>query len=132
MYLLDTNICIYIIKASPESVKKRFQRCARGDVGISSISVSELMFGVARSARPEQNRKALAAFLAPLELLDYPVAAADHYGQTRAALRKRGTPVGDLDLLIASHALYLGWTLVTNNEKEFRRIPGLRVENWVH
>ncbi len=129
-YLLDTNICIYIIKRSPPLVRERFARLRVGDVGISSITYCELEYGVARSTRPEANRAALAEFLAPLEILDFPAAAALPFGAVRAHLEAAGSPIGNYDLLIAVHAMQTGLTLVTNNTREFARIPGLHVENW--
>ncbi len=130
-YLLDTNICIYIIRRKPEPVIRRLLRLPVSSVGISSITLSELEYGVEKSARPAQNRRALIRFLAPLEILPYDDEAARAYGRVRAGLERQGTPIGALDMLIAAHALAAACTLVTNNEREFRRIPGLRVENWV-
>ena len=104
---------------------------AVGDVGISSITYCELQFGVSKSSRPEANQRALSEFLGPLKIGDFPAAAAPLYGELRAITERRGTPIGPLDLLIAAHALHLGLTLVTNNVREFERIPGLRLENWV-
>jgi len=130
-YLLDTNICIYIIKQSPPAVRERFNRLRVGDVGVSAITYCELEYGVARSTRPETNRAALIGFLAPLDILDFPAAAAVSFGKIRAHLKAAGTPIGNYDLLIAAHALHAGLTLVTNNVREFLRVPGLRVEDWV-
>jgi tRNA(fMet)-specific endonuclease VapC len=130
-YLLDTNICIYVIKRQPVSVLHRFQRLDVSRAGISSITLSELEYGGEKSQKPEQNRFALAEFLAPLEIYPYDDQAASAYGPLRATLEKKGTLIGSLDLLIAAHALALKSILVTNNEKEFRRIPGLTIENWV-
>ena len=130
-YLLDTNICIYIIKRSPPELYARFRRLKVGDVGVSAITFCELQYGVARSTRPEKNQPALTEFLAPLEVLDFPAAAAVNFGEIRYFLQAAGTPIGGYDLLIAAHALYEGLTLVTNNTREFSRVPGLRLENWV-
>ncbi|MBL7222742.1 MAG: type II toxin-antitoxin system VapC family toxin [Candidatus Brocadiae bacterium] len=129
-FLLDTNICIYIIKRQPPRVLQRLCECDITDVGISSITLSELEFGVEKSTRPAQNRLALAQFVAPLEILPYGDRAAAAYGRIRAALESKGKPIGALDTLIAAHALALGATLVTNNTREFRRVPDLPVENW--
>ncbi len=129
-YLLDTNICIYIIKRSPPELYALFQSLKVGDVGVSAITFCELQYGVARSSRPEENQLALTEFLAPLEVLDFPAAAAVKFGEIRSRLRKAGTPIGGYDFLIAAHALHEGLTLVTNNTREFRRIPDLKVENW--
>jgi tRNA(fMet)-specific endonuclease VapC len=129
-YLLDTNTCIYIIKRSPPDVYDRFKQLHVGDVGVSAITYCELQFGVAKSSRPEENQRALTEFLGPLEVCDFPSAAAIVFGQIRAHLQGAGTPIGNYDLLIASHAVHEGFTLVTNNTKEFNRVPGLKIENW--
>ena len=129
-YLLDTNICIYLIKRRPPKVFERFKRHRVGDIGISAITYSELCFGVANSSRPDENGAALGEFLAPLEVHDYSAAAAAVYGHIRAELSRHGRPIGPLDTLIAAHALHLGAVLVTNDVAEFRRIPSLKVENW--
>lgn len=130
-YLLDTNICIYIIRRKPASVFQHFERLDLGSVGISSITLAELQYGVAKSARPEQNQSALNRFLIPLEIADFDFRAAEEYGNIRATLEMKGRPIGPLDFLIAAHAKSLGATLVTNNEKEFQRISGLKIENWI-
>ena len=130
-YLLDTNICIYLIKHRPPSVRKHFERLAPGDVGISSITLAELEYGVQKSRFPEKNHSALTQFVLPLEVPAFDAEAALAYGQVRADLETRGVPIGALDLLIAAQALALGVVLVTNNTREFRRVRGLRVENWV-
>jgi tRNA(fMet)-specific endonuclease VapC len=129
-YLLDTNICIYIIKKKPRKVLARLTSLDIRDVGISSITLSELEYGVAKSSHPQQNRDALNAFLAPLEIASYDQLAAHHYGRIRSLLEKKGLLVGAMDMLIAAHAMGLSTTLVTNNIREFKRIPGLSVENW--
>ena len=130
-YLLDTNICIYLIKQRPSRVIERLQTLKIDDVGVSAITVAELQYGAAKSACPDRNRLALTGFLAPLEILDFTAASAAVYGRIRADLERSGTPIGAYDLLIAAQALSGGFTLVTNNEREFRRILGLTVENWV-
>jgi tRNA(fMet)-specific endonuclease VapC len=129
-YMLDTNICIYIIKRKPEHVLFRLQRMRLADIGISAITLSELECGVCKSARREENHRSLAEFVAPLEVLPYDDAAASAYGALRAGLESAGRPMGSLDMLIAAHAFALGRILVTNDEKEFRRVPGLIVQNW--
>ncbi len=101
------------------------------DVAISSVTLSELEYGVAKSGRPEQNRDALNDFLVPLEIIPFDAHAAFHYGEIRTFLEKEGMVIGPMDMLIASHARSLAVTLVTNNTEEFERVPGLRVENWV-
>ena len=130
-YLLDTNICIYIIKQRPATVQARFSSLRIGDVGISTITFSELQYGVEKSSFPDRNRQALAQFLLLLEILDYSQDAAREYGKIRAALEKRGQPIGSLDLLIAAHAKAANLILVTNNVKEFARVPDLLIENWI-
>jgi len=129
-HMLDTNICIYLIKKRPPRVLRRLQRVNATDVCISAITLSELEYGVSKSAHPDRNKMALAGFLAPLEVLPYDDMAAREYGRLRAHLERNGTPIGSLDALIAAHALSLGLTLVTNNEREFRRVPGLKLKNW--
>ncbi len=130
-YLLDTNICIYIIKRRPPEVLQRFLVYDPGDIGISTITMAELSYGVQKSQRPRQNQAALEQFLLPLEIVDFDAAAAQRYGQIRAHLEQLGLPIGSLDFLIAAQALSLGIVLVTNNAKEFMRVPELRVENWI-
>ncbi|MDN5330880.1 MAG: tRNA(fMet)-specific endonuclease VapC [Tepidanaerobacteraceae bacterium] len=130
-YMLDTNICIYIIKKKPTEVIERFKKLDIGDICISSITLAELWYGVEKSQYKEKNRAALAAFIAPFEILPFSDKAATSYGEIRAFLEKRGESIGAYDLLIAAHALSENLTLVTNNVREFARIPGLSVENWV-
>ena len=129
-YMLDTNVCIYIIRKKPEAVLRRLQRSRVSDIGISSITLSELEYGVAKSSKPQQNKLALTEFLAPVEILPYDDLAAQQYGELRAHLEREGKPIGSLDMLIAAHALSLKCILVTNNEIEFRRVPKLNIENW--
>lgn len=129
-YLLDTNICIYLINERPKKVLAHFKRHSLGDIGISSVTVSELAFGVAKSAS-SKNSAALEAFLLPLNVVDYDAGAAMIYGDIRATLEKQGKTIGPLDMLIAASALSRQLILVTNNEKEFRRISKLKVENWL-
>ena len=128
--LLDTNICIYIIKQRPDAVLKKFASCPVGDVGISAITLAELEYGVSKSGQPAKNRKALELFVSPLEVAAFDRRATVVYGRIRALLEKKGRPIGSMDLLIAAHALSLDVRLVTNNVREFKRVPGLRVENW--
>jgi tRNA(fMet)-specific endonuclease VapC len=129
--MLDTNTCIYIIKRKPPDVIRRFKRTEISQIGISSITLSELLYGVSKSSMPEQNRLAITQFIAPLEILSYGDEAAQYYGDIRAHLEKQGTPISSLDMLIAAHALSIACTLVTNNEKDFIRIPNLKIVNWV-
>lgn len=130
-YLLDTNICIYIIKKKPESVFKRFEKLKAGNVGISTITLSELYYGVSKSSMPDENMIALQEFISPLEVLDFTNVDALAYGKIRNSLEKKGSPIGAMDLLIASIAKSQDLILVTNNTKEFSRINDLKIENWV-
>jgi tRNA(fMet)-specific endonuclease VapC len=129
--LLDTNICIYLIRKKPPKVLKKLSEYAVSDIGISSITVAELLYGVEKSSLPERNRDALDGFLAPFEIMPFDDRAAEIYGCIRAGLERKGTPIGSMDMLIAAHAFSLGVTLVTNNAKEFKRVPRLQVANWV-
>jgi tRNA(fMet)-specific endonuclease VapC len=130
-FMLDTNICIYIIKQKPPDVLERFKRTEISQITISSITLSELLYGVSKSSKPEQNLMALIQFVAPLEILPFGGEAAQYYGELRAHLEKQGTPIGSLDMLIAAHAISIASTLVTNNEKEFLRVPHLKIDNWI-
>lgn len=129
--MLDTNICIYIINRRPSSIQDRFASYSVGDLGVSAVTVAELEYGAAKSAQPRRNREALELFLSPLEVAAFDREATASYGGIRAALEKRGTPIGAMDLLIAAHAVSIGVKLITNNKREFDRVPGLQVENWV-
>ena len=129
--MLDTNICIYLIKQKPQAVLERFRTFHIGDIGISVITLAELQYGAAKSARPRQNRESLKEFASALDVASFDLAATEAYGEIRASLEKSGRPIGAMDLLIAAHALSLGTRLATNNESEFKRVRGLRVENWV-
>ncbi len=128
-YLLDTNICIYVINVRPAHVLERFRQEQIGDLGISSITAAELAYGVEKSGS-ERNRGALERFLSPLEILPFDRDAFWQYGRVRASLERSGQPIGSLDTLIAAQALALDLTLVTNNTREFERVPGLRLANW--
>lgn len=127
--LLDTNICIYIIKQQPPAVLNRFHEFQIGDIAISAITLSELRYGVAKSAYQEKNGAALDEFIIPLEVVPFDEQAAAAYGTIRSTLEKEGTPIGSMDLLIAAHAVSLGIALVTNT-REFKRIPGLTILDW--
>lgn len=129
-YLLDTNICIYIIKKKPEIVLEKFKTFHLGSIGISTITLAELQYGIRKSSNPDKNLMALNQFLIPLEIIDFDYKATIEYGLIRTELEKKGTPIGPLDTLIGAHALSLGLTIVTNNKKEFERIEGLKIENW--
>ena len=129
--LLDTNICIYIIKRQPPTVLERFSMFTIGDIGISVVTLAELEYGVSKSRDVKRNRHALEQFIGPLEVAPFDRKATVTYGTIRAVLEQKGQPIGAMDLLIAAHARSLDVCLVTNNEREFKRIPGLRIENWV-
>jgi tRNA(fMet)-specific endonuclease VapC len=129
--LLDINICIYIINARPPAVLARFQEHRLGDIGVCSVVVAELSYGVAKS-RSARNRQALEMFLAPLKVLPFDDAAAWAYGDLRAELERRGTPIGSLDLMIAAHALSQNALLVTHNTREFAQVSGLQLADWAN
>jgi tRNA(fMet)-specific endonuclease VapC len=131
MWMLDTDICIALIKRQPADLIGRLRKCKLGDVAISSITLAELHFGVCKSKLQAQNFAALDQFLIPLEIAAFDDSAAAAYGDIRATLETAGTSIGPLDTLIAGHALSLGVTIVTNNVREFSRVAGLRVENWM-
>lgn len=130
-YMLDTNICIELIRGRGKHVLAHIKKQGVGDIGLSIITYAELEHGVWKSARPEQNLIALNLFCAPLELVPFDTDAASAYGKLRAQLEKAGKVIGPMDMLIAAHALSLGCTLITNNEREFRRVKGLPVESWI-
>ena len=130
-YLLDTNICIYIIKKKPQKVIQKLSKMNMDKVAISSITLSELEYGVQKSSNPDRNKIALSEFIVPINILNYDDKAAQQYGVIRTELEKKGQIIGPLDLLIAAHALSVNLTLVTNNEKEFKRINSLKMENWI-
>ena len=130
MILLDTNICIHVINARPPAVLDRFRQYRMGEIGICSVVAAELAYGVAKSGS-SRNRAALEMLLSPLAILPFDESAIWAYGNLRAELEKKGTPIGSLDTMIAAHALSQRATLVTNNTREFERVPGLQVENWV-
>ena len=128
--ILDTNICIYIIRQQPSSVVNRLVAVPSEDVGISVVTVCELRFGASKSARAEQNHAALDKFLSPFEIALFDEPASKVYGEIRSSLEKKGRPIGPLDTLIAAHAVSRSAQLITNNVKEFSRVPGLELENW--
>ncbi|WP_018862253.1 MULTISPECIES: type II toxin-antitoxin system VapC family toxin [unclassified Thioalkalivibrio] len=130
-YMLDTNICIYIMKRRPPEVHARLRGVPVGEVGLSAVVLAELRYGVRRSSQRERSEAALERFLAFARVCDWPEEAAEHYGDIRAELERVGTPIGANDLLIAAHARAIGAVLVTNNGREFERVSGLQVENWV-
>lgn len=129
-YMLDTNICIYAMKKKPERVLKRLKEELNGGICISSITLAELEYGMRHSSDPARNEQALLRFLVPLSILPFGAAAASEYGEIRAYLQSQGTPIGPLDMLIAGHAKAENLILVTNNDREFERVPNLEIENW--
>jgi tRNA(fMet)-specific endonuclease VapC len=130
-YMLDTNICIYLVKNKPLSVLENFKEHKNKGIVISSITLAELLYGVNKSSFPERNQLSLNQFLAFIEVIDFGDSGAKHYGKLRAYLEKKGQTIGPLDMLIASHALAANLTLVTNNLKEFQKVPDLKIDNWV-
>lgn len=129
-YMLDTNIVIYIIKNRPIEVIKNFLSKDANDICISSITYSELMYGAEKSQAVEKNKAAILLLLSSISILPFDSYAAEEYGKVRTDLELKGTPIGSLDILIASHAKSLGLTLVTNNTKEFKRVEDLNIEDW--
>ena len=130
-YLLDTNICIYIAKGQPLAVRERFARHALHELAMSAITVGELRFGAEKSQSRERALATIAQLVQMIAPRPLPMAAAEHYGDIRATLQKQGLPIGNNDLWLAAHARAEGWTLVTNNSREFARVPGLQIENWL-
>ena len=128
--MLDTNVCLYLIKEHPPSVVDRFATHAVGDIGISVMTLAELEYGVSKSGRPARNREALDQFISPLEVAPFDRQATAAYGKLRTTLEKNGRTIGSMDLLIAAHALSLDVRLITRNIREFGRVPGLRIEDW--
>jgi tRNA(fMet)-specific endonuclease VapC len=129
-YMFDTNMCIYLMRNQPEEVSQRFAQCYVGDVVMSAITLAELEFGVSVCANPERERKNLDALIELIEVKSFDVSAARSYGPVRKETRERKSD--HLDKLIAAHAIVLGATLVTNNERDFAAYPSLTVENWIH
>ncbi len=128
--MLDTNICVELIRGRAEALLRKMEQFAIDEIAISSITLAELQYGVEKSANPAKHSSLLADFCAPLAILPFANQAATVYGQIRAALERAGRPIGPLDTLIAAHAISVGCTLVTNNQREFSRVDGLTVENW--
>ena len=129
-YLLDTNIVIYVLKRRPKAVLEIFNRNAIR-MAISSITLSELIYGAEKSPNMDKNLEAIEEFVSHLDVLPYDAKASQHYGQIKAALEKRGEIIGENDIHIAAHAISQGLILVTNNLQEFKRVPNLALENWV-
>lgn len=130
-YMLDTNICIYIIKHQPENVIRKFMELNPDDICISSITYAELAYGVEKSQARDKNRIALTVLLSEIQIVPFDDLAAQVYGMVRADLQKKGTPIGSLDTLIAAHAKALNLTLITNNTRESARVDGLLLEDWI-
>lgn len=130
-YMLDTNICIYIQRQKPGEVLRRFQKLKPGDAAISVITWGELLYGAEKSQQREKALQLLEEFMTLIPVLPMPQNAGNAYGAIRASLESKGTPIGNNDLWIAAHAKAAALTIVTNNEQEFKRVPGLKVQNWV-
>lgn len=130
-YLLDTNTCIALIRQKPKETIKKLTTYQPGDIGVSTITIAELVHGAQKSKQMQQNMTALDQFLLPLEVVEFDQNAAVAYGYIRAYLENKGTPIGSMDMLIGAHALSLDVALVTNNTREFKRIPDLRLEDWI-
>jgi tRNA(fMet)-specific endonuclease VapC len=130
LYLLDTNICIYIRQKRPEEVLRRFRKLRPGEAGLSVITYGELLYGAAKSKQRDLALERLHELIALMPALALPEEAAEAYGTIRAELESKGEMIGNNDLWIAAHAMAVGLTLVTNNEREFRRVRGLKMQNW--
>jgi tRNA(fMet)-specific endonuclease VapC len=131
MFLIDTNICIYIMNNRAPEVIQKLREIGVGNICISSITVSELQYGVYKSKQIKKNLKRLEEFLRPFDIIAYDEKSANYYGKIRSQLEKDGNVIGPLDMLIAAHALRENLTLITNNENEFQRVKSLKVENWI-
>lgn len=131
-YLLDTNICIYIAKHNPPEVRARFETIRADELAMSVVTLGELQFGIEKSQQRSTALVALQRLVDAIQTVDMTPLVASHYGQIRAALQKSGQPIGNNDLWLAAHARAMDWVLVTNNEREFVRVPNLKVENWVN
>ncbi len=129
-FMLDTNICIYVIKNRPASCREKFNTHS-GAMAISSVTLAELMYGAMKSAKPDSNMRTVEEFSARLTVLDFDTNAAGHYGDIRSVLETQGKVIGPYDMMIAGHTRSQGLILVSNNTREFERIEGLRLENWV-
>ncbi|MDD4889338.1 MAG: type II toxin-antitoxin system VapC family toxin [Phycisphaerae bacterium] len=130
-HMLDTCVCVQLLRGRAATAADRLSRLLAGSVGLSSIVLGELHYGAAKSAHPAKHLDILKRFLAPLTVWVFDAQASEIYGLLRAGLERAGRPIGSMDTLIASHALALDATLITSNEREFRRVSGLRVENWL-
>jgi tRNA(fMet)-specific endonuclease VapC len=128
--MLDTNICINLIRDRPSALVERIASHAVGDIGISAVTLAELEYGVSKSSRPAPNREALDQFVSPLEVAPFDREASAAYGKLRATLEKKGRSIGAMDMLIAAHAISLDLQLITHDVRDFGGVPGLRVEDW--
>ena len=131
IYIIDTNICIYLINKKHEYLLKKFESFKRSEITVSAVTVAELEYGIAKSLYPEKNRLALVEFISSFEIIPFKNEDTQSFGLIRAYLNKNGTPIGPYDLQIAAQCLTRNLILVTNNEKEFKRIPNLKIENWI-
>jgi tRNA(fMet)-specific endonuclease VapC len=129
-YILDTNICIFVIRQKPPVIVERFMQFGMDELCISTVTLAELRYGADKSSNVTKNHNALDTFLAPLAIVDFDAECAEHYGRLRSSLEGLGQPIGPLDTMIAAHALRLRLPLVTNNTKEFARVSGLTLEDW--
>ncbi len=130
-YMLDTNICSYVLRDRPPTVRKRFEKAGDGNLAISTVVLAELLFGAARHPKGESIRREIEDFASRVAVLPWDESAADHYGDIRASLEKKGTPIGGMDMIIAAHARSIGATLVSNDLSHFEKVPGLKLANWV-
>lgn len=130
MYMLDTNICSYIIKQRPTEVLQKFENIQKDQICISIVTYAELEYGVERTSSKRVNQQIIDAFIDRLKVVSWDIDAAKHYAKIRNGLEKQGTPIGNMDLMIASHARSQECILVTNNLREFERVPNLKLENW--
>ena len=129
-FMLDTNMCVFVLRGKPLSVTTRLQQCADREACVSTITVAELRFGADKSRQPEASHDKVSKFLMSIDVVDFDSGAADAYGIIRADLERRGQPIGDLDMLLAAHALNEGLNFVTHNTSEFQRVNGLQLEDW--
>jgi tRNA(fMet)-specific endonuclease VapC len=129
-YLLDTDICSYVIRNRPPQTRARMNAIPLDEQAMSVVTYAELLYGVKKSSSARVNRQVVDAFVRHLSVIPWDANAAEHYGDLRATLEKRGTPIGAMDLMIAAHARSLGATMVTHNRRHFDPVPGLKVESW--
>ena len=131
LYMLDTDTCAFVLRGPSENLRAKLLATSIDEQAISVVTLAELLFGIKLSSQGKRNREALDAFVKHLTVMEWPEEAAEHYAEIRAHLHKSGQMIGANDLLIASHARCVGAVVVTNNEREFRRVPELKVENWL-